>query len=267
MHAHIHVHTHRHDTHTHTHTHTHMYTHTCTHTHVHTHMYTQTHTHAYTHMCTHTGTHTQAHKNIYSIHSRCTNSILVSPQFIRKHVHPSFVHLKWIKWTCFLVNCGLTKILHDSYKYTAILHALKSLYLRYVCCIHLSPLCYPPHLNSLLWKNNNQNYTGHLPFLEEGYLPQFQWKNNACLAVGLHPLSVNEVKAVKWTLVTILTRNLFSLGASCVTRDTKKCKGAVKMCVTVLKMCIAFKHKCGRNVCELCIFAECALFHLQSWNH
>ena len=40
-----------------------------------------------------------------------------------------------------------------------------------------------------------------------------------------------------------------------------KRKGAVNM--TVLKMCITCKHKCGQNVCELWI-TECALFRLES---
>ena len=42
-----------------------------------------------------------------------------------------------------------------------------------------------------------------------------------------------------------------------------KRKGAVKMCMTVLKMRITCKEKCDRNVCELWI-VECALFRLQS---
>ena len=43
-------------------------------------------------------------------------------------------------------------------------------------------------------------------------------------------------------------------------------KGAVKMCMTVLKMRITCKQKCDRNVCELWI-AECAFFRFQSWNY
>ena len=43
----------------------------------------------------------------------------------------------------------------------------------------------------------------------------------------------------------------------------RKRKGAIKMRMTVLKMCITCKQKCDQNVCELWI-AECALFRLQS---
>ena len=39
--------------------------------------------------------------------------------------------------------------------------------------------------------------------------------------------------------------------------------GALKMCMTVLKICITCKQKCDRNVCELWI-VEWALFCLQS---
>ena len=43
----------------------------------------------------------------------------------------------------------------------------------------------------------------------------------------------------------------------------RKRKGAVKMRVMVLKMCITWKQKCDRNVCELWI-VECDLFRFQS---
>ena len=43
----------------------------------------------------------------------------------------------------------------------------------------------------------------------------------------------------------------------------RKLKGAVKMHMTVLKMCITCKQKCDRNVCELWM-TECVLFRLQS---
>ena len=46
----------------------------------------------------------------------------------------------------------------------------------------------------------------------------------------------------------------------------RKHKVAVKMRMTVLKMCITCKQKCDRNVCELW-FAECTLSRLQSWNN
>ena len=43
----------------------------------------------------------------------------------------------------------------------------------------------------------------------------------------------------------------------------RKRKGAVKMRLTVLNVCMTCKQKCDRNVCELWI-AECVLFRLQS---
>ena len=39
-----------------------------------------------------------------------------------------------------------------------------------------------------------------------------------------------------------------------------KCKGGVKMDISVLNMHITCKHKCDQNVCELW-FMECMLFH------
>ena len=52
----------------------------------------------------------------------------------------------------------------------------------------------------------------------------------------------------------------FTLGLSEIRHKTQRCR---KMCMTVFKMRITYKHKRDQNVCKLC-FAECTLFHLQS---
>ena len=46
--------------------------------------------------------------------------------------------------------------------------------------------------------------------------------------------------------------DFFSLYSVTLSEIHRKGKGAVKMQMKVLKMCITCKHKCDQNLCELC---------------
>ena len=79
------------------------------------------------------------------------------------------------------------------------------------------------------------------------------------------PISIMESDLVSLKVITKICDSAQSPRLVCE-KYFRKRKGAAKMRMTVLKMCVTCKQKCDRNVCEWWI-AECALLRFQSWNY